>query len=139
MSVETAPNRKVNKMTDERINEHTFSEECDQLAQDIFDEMLAEMEDDETPDHYTDDMSDRAHETADGHQWVIYYHYAHNICAACNTDNGEAFLEEVGCSEPTYDKLATFIAYGEMRARIDSRIQELVSKWEPAEEGEATA
>lgn len=121
-------------MTDERITEYSFQAECDELAQEIFDEALADMADDETPDHYRDDMQDRVHGTVDGHQWIIYHHYAHQICAECGTDEGEAFLEDVGMPEtPTYDSLATSIAYGEMRHRVSVKIDELIDEWEPAE------
>lgn len=121
-------------MTD-RITEYQFDKECRDLAQEIFDDtMIHDKQEDETPEHHRDTMTDRAHETADGHQWVIYYHHAHNICADCNTDEGEAFLEDVGCSEPTYDKLATVIAYGEMRARIEQALDALIEEWEVPEQ-----
>ena len=124
-------------MTEERITEWRFDAECDELAQEIFDEMLSDMADDETPDNHMNDMMDRAHETADGHQWVIYHFYAHQVCAACNTDMGEQFLEDVGTPEsPTYDSLGSMIAYGEMRGRIEAKLQELADEWEPAEEEE---
>lgn len=121
-------------MENERINEHTFSKECDQLAQDIFDEIMGEAAADEDADHHRDTMQDRAHEAADGHQWVIYHHHAHQICAECNTDEGEQFLEETGMPEtPTYDGLATIMAYGEMRYRIGAKLDELCDEWEPTE------
>ena len=72
-------------------------------------------------------MMDRAHEDADGHEAVIYTYRALQICANCNTDQGEAFLEETGMpKEVTFNKLATIIAYGEMRARIESKLDELI-------------
>ena len=121
-------------MTSERISEYSFQAECDEIAQEVFDNALDDMAADETPDHHRDDMLDRVHETVDGHQWVIYHHYAHQICAECNTDEGEAFLEDCGMPEtPTYDSLATAIAYGEMRHRVTARIEELIDEWEPME------
>lgn len=121
-------------MNNDRITESSFQTECDELAQEIFDYALDDMADDETPEDKRDDMLDRVHETVDGHQWVIYHHYAHQICAACNTDEGEAFLEDVGMPEtPTYDGLAVAIAYGEMRHRVSAKLEELIEEWEPAE------
>ncbi|MGB1214981.1 MAG: hypothetical protein ACPG4X_16555, partial [Pikeienuella sp.] len=112
-------------MTDFVINDHILTKECDELAQDIFDEVVAEITsgiaDGESPADFRDCMSDRAHETADGHEWVIYTYKAHMLCAHCNVDQGEEFLEDVGMPDtPTYDSLGTMIAYGEMRARIDA-------------------
>jgi hypothetical protein len=120
-------------MTDQ-INDFTLTKECEALAQEIFDNMLADMADDETPMDHRDTMSDRAHEAADGHEWVIYTYKAHTLCLHCNTDMGEEMLEDVGLPEnPTYDSLGALIAYGEIRARIDQQIQALIDAWEPAE------
>ena len=55
-------------MSNEQITEYRLQQEAESCASDIFDEMLAEMADDETPEQYRDDMSDRAHECADWHQ-----------------------------------------------------------------------
>jgi len=84
------------------------------------DEYCAECADDilsEAPDR--DTALDMAHEYADGSQYVIYTWRAHALCAGCNTDRGESFLEDVGQPDgATYDQLATLIAYGEIYARI---------------------
>ncbi|MDB6151512.1 MAG: hypothetical protein JWQ44_2960 [Chthoniobacter sp.] len=120
-------------MTDFQINDYMLTRECDQLAQDIFDEVMTDAGD-ETAEDRRDTMQDRAHEAADGHEWVIYTFKAHMLCAHCNTDQGEAFLEDTGMPEEvTYDKLGTIIAYGEMRARIETKLCELIEAWEPAE------
>ena len=104
-------------MTDrENINEYTLREE----AQSIADEIWSKVEGD------IDDAMDQAHEWADSHEWVIYYHKAHQICQNCDTENGEQFLEEIGPGdEPTYNKLAVTIAYGELRARIEQALYKL--------------
>lgn len=120
-------------MTDFQINDHLLQRECDSIAREIFEEITAEMADDESPEDYRDQMSDRAHETADGHEWVIYTYKAHMLCAHCNVDEGEAFLEDVGMPEtPTYDSLGSMIAFGEMRARIEAEIENLMEAWEDA-------
>ena len=93
---------------EERINDYLL----DEMAQEYATEIMEEIEDGDEP-------TDRAHEYADGSQWVIYYHKAHELCANCNTDNGEMFLEDIGTpDEVTYNKLATIIAYGEIYHRI---------------------
>ena len=80
---------------------------------------------------------DMAHQYADGTEWVIYYAKAHELCAKCNTDNGEQFLEDVGHPENvTYDSLAVSIAYGEIYSRIAQAVQSL---YEMAEEIEGAA
>lgn len=120
-------------MNDFQINDHILAKECDELAREIFAEAIEDMDGDETPETYRDDMMDRAHETADGHEWVIYTYKAHLLCAHCNTDQGEEFLEGVGMpGAPTYDGLGSLIAYGEMRARIEQEIERLIEEWEPA-------
>lgn len=132
------------------VHEYSLREECERIAQDIFDEAMDDLDARETAEDKRDDMMDRAHEDVDGHQWVIYHYRAHQVCQ-CNTDLGEAFLEDTGMpAEVTYDSLASLIAYGEMRGRVEARIQELVDEWvdehggddeedasEESEEGEA--
>jgi hypothetical protein len=116
-------------MTDFIINDYILDKECNSLAHEIFDNMLDDMASDETPDDYRDTMSDRAHEYADGHEWVIYYYKAVMLCAHCNIDQGEEFLENTGMPEtPTFQGLATIIAYGEILARIETVLNELVMK-----------
>ena len=74
-----------------------------------------------------DNAIDLAHQYADGSEWVIYHHKAHQLCAACNTDAGEDFIEM--CGEPdsgwTYDGFASAIAYGEIYERLQSAISTL--------------
>ena len=127
-------------MTDDRITDYALTKECEALAAEIFDAVKAEHIDPEAPwdfdpEDYRDEMDDRAHESADGHQWVIYTYKAIQLCAECNTDEGEAFLEDVGPSQPiTFGGLETQIAYGEMRARIMASIDELIEGYTAPEE-----
>lgn len=121
-------------MSDFQISDHLLTKECDALAAEIFAETIAKLDDDETPDDYRDQMDDQAHETADGHEWVIYNYKALMICAHCDVSEGEAFLEDVGMPEDvTIHKLACVIVYGEMRARITQEIERLCEEWEPTE------
>lgn len=118
-------------MTDFEINDRILQKECDEIAKEIFDEMLAEMSDDESPEDYRDEMSDRVREYADGHEWVIYNYKALMLCAHCNTDMGEDFMDDVGApSEPDIYKLACMLAYGEMRGRIESALSDLIDNYD---------
>ena len=98
------------------MNDHQLDEYAKEIASDIKAEIA----------EYGGDAYDMAHEHADGSEHVIYYYKAHQICQHCNTDNGEAFLEDVGAGDnPTYDSLATIIAYGELHARIMAALNEM--------------
>lgn len=125
------------------ITDYELSKACDDIAADIFDEFKTRHQDPEEPwaydpEDYRDEMSDRAHEEADGHQWAIYTHYALSICAHCNTDDGEAFVDEVGAPSPfSLASAASMIVYGEIRARIDAELSNLIDNYEAPEEPEA--
>jgi len=118
----------VEPMTDFQISNYIFAEECTSLARDIIEDFRRDYPGEDLAD-YRDEMSDRVHETADGHQWVIYNHKALMICAHCDVSEGEAFLEDTGMPEtPTIYSLATLIVYGEMRSRIDAAIDDILSE-----------
>ena len=70
---------------------------------------------------------DMAHEHADGSEHVIYYYKAHAICQNCNTENGEAFLEDIGgpVKDVSYNSIATTIAFGELHSRILRALYEM--------------
>lgn len=120
------------------ITDHALDAECASLAKELFDEIMAGNEAEDAED-YRDDMDDRAHEAADGHQWVIYTHYARHIWASCNTDLGEEFVDDCGEATTDADKLVTSIVYGEIRGRIMEAVDELISDWEPAEDEDEDA
>lgn len=99
----------------------------DQIALDYAEEIWRDVDGD------IDAATDQAHEYADGSEWVIYYHKAHELCQNCNTDHGEELLDDVGPGEnPTYDGLAVLIAYGELNARINHALYELAEEAEAA-------
>lgn len=133
-------------MTDNVIKtDHELNAFCQETAQDIFDavmaEPLAEVEEgnvvDVDPNDWREDMYDATHEAADGCEHVIYYYRAIQICANCNTDRGDEFLEDTGMPEEiTFEKLATIIAYGEIKGRIDEAIDELIENFDPDQEPE---
>ena len=121
-------------MTEFQINDHILAKECEGLARDIFEEIMRDAAEDETSEDMRDNLSDRVHEWVDGHEWVIYNYKALMACAHCNVDQGEQFLEDVGMPEtPTIYSLACLILFGEMRARVESKISDMIEAWEPAE------
>lgn len=98
------------------MNNKELNEYCNMLAEEIMLEVK----------NYDGDQFDLAHQYADGSEYVIYYAKAHDLCQNCSTDNGEEWLSEVGAGEsPTYDSIATVIAYGEIYTRILNRINEI--------------
>lgn len=121
------------------ITDCQLAKACDEIAAEIFEEFRAQHQDAGEPwaydpEDWRDEMSDRAHEAADGHQWAIYTHYALSICAHCNTDDGEAFVDEVGAPSPfSSASAASMIAFGEIRARIETELSNLVDNYEPPE------
>ena len=88
--------------------------QLDQYAASIADDIAAEIKE------FGGEAYDMAHEHADGSQHVIYYYKAHAICQNCDTENGEAFLEDIGGpgKDATYNSIAVMIAYGELHSRI---------------------
>lgn len=122
----------------ETISERALQEECESIAQGIFDGAMGDA-DESTAEDMRDAMNDQSHEECDGHQWVIYHHKAHQLCLNCNTDSGESFLDDTGTPEtPTYDGLASLIAYGEMLARVQAHLSELVDAWMAENDGGAS-
>jgi len=76
---------------------------------------------------------EQAHESADGSEYVIYYHKAHEVCQNCNIQQGEEFFFECYYSEKhskSYDEIASIIAYGEINARISSRLWDIYQERE---------
>lgn len=121
-------------MTDDVIKtERALYIECHNAAVDILEEWKRENPDDE-PDADDSEWSDRAHEWADSSQHVIYNYRAIQICANCDTTRGEEFVEDVGLPEtPTFESIAVMIAFGEIRARIEDELREIIESGEDPE------
>jgi hypothetical protein len=128
---------------EDRINDHALWAECKSLAAEIFEEFKRDHGADFDPEDYRDDMNDRAHETADGHAWVIYTYRAIQLCSDCDTTRGEEFLDDIGGVEKgdTFGGIACKIAYGEIRRRVEEELDEIINAYEPeeAEENEDAA
>jgi hypothetical protein len=118
-----------------QINDHVLWKEAKSLAVEILAEFKSEHEADYPdeafdPDNYRDEMIDRIWETVDGHQWVIYYHHAIQLCANCNTDEGEVFLEDTGGTQAgdTFGGIACKIAFGELYFRTCQELNEMIDE-----------
>jgi hypothetical protein len=74
-----------------------------------------------------DEAFDIAWQPVDGSEWVIYHHKSHEICANCNTDQGEQSIEGMGGfpDGSTYDSMASLIAYSELMARVNEALETL--------------
>jgi len=92
------------------INENKL----DEIAMDYAIEIRREIKD------HGGEETELAHEYADGSEWAIYYHKAHELCRECDVTSGEDGLRDGG--EPlagwSYDTMATTIAYWELNTRI---------------------
>ena len=67
-----------------------------------------------------------AHQYADGCEWVIYTYKAHLLCLNCNTDDGQAFVNDCYAgTSMTYDEMGSAYAYGELHSRIMSALNTL--------------
>ena len=73
-----------------------------------------------------DNPTDPVHEFVDGHEFVIYYHHAIQICANCNTDDGEDAWRDCGGEFVSFDKLCCEITYFELCARTSDAIDTLI-------------
>ncbi len=73
-----------------------------------------------------DNRTDRVHEYIDGHEFVIYYHHAIQICAHCNTADAEDAWRECGGTFVSFDKLCCEITYFELCARTSDALDTLV-------------
>ena len=106
------------------MNDYQLDEYCRSVAEDI----VRDARD-------LDQAMDWASESADGSEYVIYYHKAHELCQNCSTDQGEDFVAECWADTPmTYDEIACRIAYGEIDARIRNFVWQL---WQEKEEAAA--
>ena len=102
-------------MTDPIINDYVLDEIADDYAKEIFDQV----ED-------IDDGYELAHQYADGCEWVIYTYKAHLLCLNCNTDNGQDFVNDCySGASMTYNEMASAYAYGEIKSRIMTALDDL--------------
>ena len=102
-------------MTDFKINNYTLNEEAREIAR------LAVLEEKE----YGTDAQQMLHEMCDGHEWVVYTYNAFQVCAECNTDEGEDYLEDLGQSFTDIRAHAHAVAYATLLAKATEHYTEL--------------
>lgn len=108
--------------------DHALTAYCDAAARDIIEEYRDVLDgDDDRFDLYCDEILDRAHDDADSSEHVIYTYRARVIEMTCSCDAGEEFLDDVGNpKDATIDSLVTMVVYGEIRARIETELRNLI-------------
>lgn len=75
---------------------------------------------------YPRDLSDAAHEHADGSADVIYYSRAHKLCAECSASElgqAEDDLEDMGTQPKSYNEFASALAYCIVRMRYTDEVR----------------
>lgn len=104
-------------MSNFQINDYILRREAKSLAE----QAIAEVE------QYGGDHFELLEQAVDGHEWVIYTYKALLLCAECDTNDGEQWLEDIG-SEPTNDigKLATLTAYATLLAAARDELCKLI-------------
>jgi hypothetical protein len=104
------------------LNDYTLTQYCNDIAEEI----ASQSED-------MDAALDLVWQYADGSEHVIYYAKAHELCRNCDTENGEAFIQDCFSDVPmTYDDMACRIAYGEIESRINHKLYEIFEAKEAA-------
>lgn len=115
---------------DRQITEYTLNQECESLAKSIIDEFDGDKADIDALREYA---HERAHEDADGHQWVIYTYKARQV-ASIAPDAAEAYLEDIygkpfdGCE--TFGDVCTRLAYAALYTGIMDSLDALVDEIE---------
>jgi hypothetical protein len=65
-------------------------------------------------------------QACDGHEWVIYTYKAIKLCAECNTDEGEQYLDDCGLDQfDSFGDHATKLAYATMLGACQAALCEL--------------
>jgi len=105
------------------INDYTLN----QYAADVAGEIIRECGGD------CEAALDMAHESANGSEWVLYSHKAHELCQNCDTRRGDQFYADCGpMPDATYNRVACIVAYGELVARIETAINAQINEAEAA-------
>ena len=87
------------------LTEQEYEKELCALAGDIIAEIRDELDDENDIDELRYAVSDRIHETVDGHRWIIYYMYnLQTIRCSRNPDAYEDFYSSEDLGELLKDK-----------------------------------
>ena len=115
---------------DTQITEYALNRECESLAKSIIDEFDGDKSDIDALREYA---QERAHEDADGHQWVIYTYKARQVASIAPAD-AEEYLEEIydkpfdGCE--TFGDVCTRLAYAAPYTGIMDSLNTLIDEIE---------
>lgn len=98
----------------------TTDRQLNEVAKSIANEITYELEEN------GGDGYDLAHEHVDSSEHVIYYHRALQICANCDTTQGEEFVEDMGGfpAGKSFAQMACMIAFGEIYQRVLNELNE---------------
>lgn len=115
---------------DTQITEYALNRECESLAKSIIDEFDGDKADIDALREYA---NDRAHEDADGHQWVIYTYKARQVASIAPGD-AEEYLAEI-CDKPfdgceTFGDVCTRLAYAALYTGIQDSLTTLIEEIE---------
>lgn len=126
-------------MSDNKITQHALNERAAQSAKEQIEER-ASFDDAKAVNTYDawqeyldalddaeNEISDIAHEEADSWDWVIYYHYAHELCQNCDRDQAEETIADSGGltgDDISYDTIATQIAYWIVQIAVSEALQD---------------
>lgn len=123
----------------DKITQYALNARAEQSAKDLIEERASfeKAKSENTYDAWQDyldalddaenDISDIAHQEADSWDWVIYYHYAHELCQNCSRDEAEQSIEDCGGftgDDITYDTIATQIAYWVVYHAVSEALQD---------------
>ena len=101
-------------MNDFEINDYLLHQE----ARAIVDEILSQADEGQ-------DIEDLIWQEVDGHEWVIYTYKAIRLCAECNTDEGEARLDDAGQTFSDIGEHATAVAHETLYAACYDYLSQL--------------
>ena len=84
---------------------------------------------------YPRDLSDAAHEHADGHHSVIYHYAAHKLLAECShveEADAEIELQHMGMRPASYNEYASALAYVVIRTRYMCEVTDALTSYRDA-------
>ena len=121
------------------ITQNTAHLEAFEIAEALFDEAVTYSGQTDI-DAIAEYAEDHIHEYVDGHEWTIYYHKAHQFCAAVDTEAGEMMIEDLGITPKSYNEFATTLAFWTLDQMVREALQMVVqAAEEAAEEDEGAA
>ncbi len=123
-------------MSDITYNDYWI--EINSLAENLAEEAVEACEGDK--DNALDEINDHMlHETADGHQWVIYN--AYNADVMKHSDNEDYYIDNFGVEDAGYvlkerglsglhNAIAFWCIYADIQGVLDDKLDEAVEAWE---------